>query len=273
MDNRPRLPDVLVAGVPKAGTSTLAHWLGAHPDVFLPPDKEVHYFDERTRRGLDWYRQQFAGPGRVAVDATPTYALRDETLAAASTLLPQARVVLLLRHPVERLWSAYWYLRSLGLERRSLADVVRDGTAPGGDGTSRVTAGDYRALLDRLDRHVPGDRSLVLLQDDLAADADAVWQTTCRFIGIPVVARPTHLGERLNVTGTLRSFPLRHWSMRLHLFRRVPRIAHALDRFNQTDRRPPPMPDDLRRRMLEFYEPSVAAVEQRLDRRLPDWRR
>lgn len=270
---RPRLPDVLVAGVPKAGTSTLAHWLGAHPDVFLPPEKEVHYFDERTRDGLDWYRQRFAGPGRVAVDATPTYVLRDETLAAATTLLPGARFVVLLRHPVDRLWSAYWYLRSLGLERRSLADVVREGTAPGGDGTTRVSAGDYRALLDRLDRHVDDERSLVLLQDDLSSEPDAVWETTCRFVGIPVVPRPAHVGERLNVTGTLRSFPLRYWSMRLQLFHRAPRIAYALDRWNRTDRRPPPMPADLRRRMLEYYEPSIAAVEDRLDRQLPAWRR
>lgn len=267
-----RLPDVLLAGVPKAGTSTLARWLGAHPEVHLPPQKEVHFFDEHADAGLDWYRSQFAGPGRLAVDATPTYALRDEWLAAAVQAMPSARVVLLLRHPVERLWSAYWYLRSMGLERRSLEQVALDGMAAPPAQATRVAAGDYETLLDRVDRYVAPDRVLVLLQDDLAAAPDDVWDRTCAFVGIDG-PRPDGVGERLNVTGTLRSFHLRHWTLRLHLFRRAPRIAHALDRWNRTERRPPPVPPHLRRRLLEHYEPAVAAVEQRLGRELPGWRR
>lgn len=274
MTARPRLPDVLLAGVPKAGTSTLAQWLGAHPDVYLPPDKEVHFFDRprRVRTGLDWYRHQFAGPGRVALDATPTYALRDAWLQAAVETVPGAKLVVLMRHPVDRMWSTYWYLRSMGLELRSLAQVVDDGLAGGERPPSRLHDGDYRAVLERLDRFAGDSPTLLLLHDDLAAEPDSVWAQTCSFLGIAAVARPVHVGERLNVTGTLRSFRLRYWSMRLDLFRWVPRLALAADRWNRTDRRPPPMPPDVRQRLLEHYEPSVAAVERRLGRSLPAWR-
>lgn len=268
----PRLPDAFLAGVPKAGTSTLARWLGDHPGVYLPPEKEIHFFDQQAEAGLEWYRRQFVGPGTVALDATPSYALRDQWLAAAARAVPRARFLVLLRHPVDRLWSGYWYRRSMGVEVRSLREVVDAGIAAGEHRPTPVRAGDYRALLDRLDRHLDRNRLLLLLQDDLADEPDVVWSRSCSFLGLDPRPRPAHVGERLNTTVELRSFWLRYWSMRLHLFRRVPRVAHALDRWNRTDRRPPPMPADLRARLLEHYEPSVLAVERRLGRSLPSWR-
>jgi hypothetical protein len=270
-----RLPDAVIAGVPKAGTSALARWLAERDDVYLPADKEVHFFDEHRREGLDWYAAQFADAGgaRVVLDATPTYVLREDWFADLRATLPQARLVVILRHPVDRLWSAYWYLRSMGQEPRSVERAVAEEL----DGTTHypwahVDTGDYRPVLDRLDRIQLPVPPLVLLHEDLRADPAATFDRACEHLGLET-GRPPSVGGEVNVTGTLRSFAVRHWSMRLHLFRRAPRLAHALDRWNRTDRRPPPLPTELRARLLEHYEPSVAAVEQRLDRDLSAWRR
>ena len=270
-----RLPDAVLAGVPKAGTSALARWLGARDDVFLPPDKEVHFFDENRSKGLDWYRRQLAdaGDARVVLDATPTYAMRDDWFADVAATLPEARIILLLRHPVERLWSAYWYLRSMGQEPRSLERAIGEELA----GTSRLPyahlrTGIYPDVLDRVARHYPPSQVLVLLHDDLRAEPERVFDETCDFLGVPR-STPPAVGGSVNATGTLRSFQLRYWSMRLHLFRRAPRLALAVDRWNRTDRRPPELPDDLRRRLLDHYEPATSALEQRLGRDLSGWRR
>jgi hypothetical protein len=274
-DDEGRLPDAVMAGVPKAGTSALARWLGARDDVFLPPDKEVHYFDGHRADGLEWYREQFAGAAgaSVVLDATPTYALRDDWFADLAATLPDARILILLRHPVDRLWSAYWYLRSLGQEPRSLERAVEEELS----GTSRlpyehVATGVYTEVLDRVERHYPRSRVLVLLQDDLRAQPDRVFDETCDFLGISRSA-PAAVGDEINATGTLRSYRLRYWTLRLHLFRRAPALAHALDRWNRTTQRPPDLPIELRRRLLHHYEPSTTALEQRLGRDLSDWRR
>ncbi len=244
-----------------------------HPEIYLPPDKEVHYFDQYPDQGLDWYRRHFDGPGRLAIDATPTYALRDDWMAAAAAAVPDARVVLLLRHPVDRLWSAYWYLRSMGLELRPLDRFVREELVAGPERRStHITDGDYQDVLRRVGELVAEERTLILLQDDLRTDPDPTWTRVGSFLGIAALPRPVEVGAELNVTGTLRSYRLRYWTMRAHLFRRTPRLAHALDRWNRIDRRPPPLPEHLRRVLLERYEPSISAVEAALGRDLPHWR-
>jgi hypothetical protein len=270
-----RLPDAVLAGVPKAGTSALARWLGARSDVYLPPDKEVHFFDERRGNGVGWYREQFgAAPhGSLVLDATPTYALRDDWFADLAATLPEARIVVLLRHPVERLWSAYWYLRSLGLEPRRLERAVDDELA-GRDRLpyAHVASGVYPDVLDRVERHYPSSQVLVLLHDDLRSDPARVFDQTCDFLGIDR-SRPPDVGGEVNVTGTLRSYHLRHWTLRLHLFRRLPKLAHALDGWNRTTRRPPELPAGLRHRLLDHYAASTSELERRLGRDLAGWRR
>ena len=70
------LPTFVIAGEAKCGTSSLAMWLGDHPEVFVARQKEVHYFDREYHRGIGWYRYQFheAGARKVIGDATPGYA-------------------------------------------------------------------------------------------------------------------------------------------------------------------------------------------------------
>ena len=266
---------MVLAGVPKAGTSALARWLGDRPDVLLPPDKEVHYFDEHPEMGLDWFRAHFPvdADRPVAIDATPTYALRDDWFAHLAATLPDARIILLLRHPVDRLWSAYWYLRSMGLERRSIEQAVDEGLRRTTELHPHVAIGEYPAMLDRVAHHYPDHQVLVLLHDDLRTSPEAVFDQTCAFLDLPRCEEPASVGRSVNVTGTIRSFRLRYWTLRLHLFRRIPRLAHALDDWNRTTDRPPLLPDPIRQRLLAHYEPHIAEVERRLGRDLTDWRR
>ena len=102
-----RLPDLVVIGAPRSGTTTLSHWLRAHPGVAFSHRKEVEFFDLFHDRGLPWYLSQFPeDPGsRCVVEATPTYLSEpgvDQRVAAA---LPEDRFVAILREPVARAWS------------------------------------------------------------------------------------------------------------------------------------------------------------------------
>lgn len=100
-----------LAGAPKSGTSTLAHLLNQHPEIHIPPQKELFFFDFNYARGLDWYQQLFlqARPGQRIGDATPWYMSWPGVPERIADCFPQARIIFLLRDPVARAWSHYWH--------------------------------------------------------------------------------------------------------------------------------------------------------------------
>ncbi len=119
-----RLPNLLVAGVPKAGTGSLFAYLSQHPDICGADEKEVGYFNYYNPRrhsgeppSLDTYRAHFAhcGDERYAVEATPTYSYGGlPVIRAVQANLEAPKVIISLRDPVDRLWSAYTFQRELG---------------------------------------------------------------------------------------------------------------------------------------------------------------
>ena len=141
-----RLPNLLVIGVPKAGTGSLYAYLSQHPDICAADEKEIGYFNHFNSRRhtgpvppLDDYRRHFAHweGERYAFEATPTYSYGGRpVIDAIRETLGRPRIILILRDPVDRLWSAYTFQRELGnLEFASFDDYLaacrrrrRDGT-------------------------------------------------------------------------------------------------------------------------------------------------
>lgn len=123
-ENTGRLPNLLVVGVPKAGTGSLWAYLSQHPDICPGDQKEIGYFNHfnpRRHSGpippLTTYRRHFADVGdeRYVFEATPTYSYGGRpVIEAIRDTLGRPRIVLILRNPVDRLWSAYTFQRELG---------------------------------------------------------------------------------------------------------------------------------------------------------------
>lgn len=106
------LPDFLMIGAQKSGTSFLYRLLAQHPYVRPAFVKEVHYFDLNFRKGENWYRSQFPLQVRknrkyVTGEASPYYLFHPHAPRRAATLLPKAKLIALLRNPVERAYSHY----------------------------------------------------------------------------------------------------------------------------------------------------------------------
>lgn len=124
-DRPTHLPHFLVIGGQKCGTTWLDSMLRFHPEVGLPRRrKEVHFFDGNYWRGLDWYRFHFRGAGgKVRGEITPAYSILPvDRIREVRAVNPRMRLVLILRHPVERAWSHV----EMGLvrnRRRAISDV------------------------------------------------------------------------------------------------------------------------------------------------------
>lgn len=123
------LPSVLIIGAQKGGTTSLFNYLVRHPDVLPPFGKEIHYFDLHYARGVQWYRGRFPYEyrlrgGALTLDASPYYLMHPQAPERAARLLPDARLVVLLRNPVDRAFSHYQHEVRGGREKLSFGEAI-----------------------------------------------------------------------------------------------------------------------------------------------------
>jgi hypothetical protein len=120
-------PDFLILGAPKCGTTSLSNALNNHPRVYIPPIKEVGFFanDANWRKGVEWYEKYFenAEEGVLLGEATPTYLQAPEAPERIAHVCPEARLLVMVRDPVERARSHYWFRRRYGKEDRELQEA------------------------------------------------------------------------------------------------------------------------------------------------------
>ena len=121
-----RLPDFLVIGAQKAGTTALYAYLRWHPGITGPSWKEVSFFDRHWWRGEAWYRGQFPlrSGGRLVGEASPSYLFHPLAPERARAVVPHARLVAVLRDPVDRAYSHYQHEVALGREPLSFEDAL-----------------------------------------------------------------------------------------------------------------------------------------------------
>jgi hypothetical protein len=204
------LPDFLVLGTQKGGTTSLFAYLADHPQVIAPTAKELHHFDYRYHRGSIWYRSRFPlraslrhreGGGRTG-EASPSYLFHPDVPGRVAADLPDARLVVLLRDPVERAHSHWRHQVRLGVEQLAFADAVEAEaerlSAPDADvglfsplrEFSYVHRGRYGEQLARWIDAVGRERLLVLRSDDLFTRPGPTYAAVLRFLDLDEGHRP-----------------------------------------------------------------------------------
>lgn len=205
------LPDFLIIGAQKCGTTSLYDLLVKHPAVAPAYQKEVHYFDRYYNKGLIWYkanmprereRRAAAKEGRefVCGEAAPSYLYHPLAPERAKRLLPNAKLIVLMRNPTERAFSHYHKERgredeTLSFEEAIAAEesrlegkyekVLQTGThSHNWWHYSYKARGRYAEQLDRWFRLYPREQFLILKTEDMAADTPGTVDQVCRFLGI-----------------------------------------------------------------------------------------
>lgn len=203
-----RLPNTLIVGAQKSGTTSLYNYLCRNPRVQPATTKEIHYFDNHYEKGRLWYRSHF--PYRwqdagVVVEGTTGYMFFDGALPRLQTTLPDAKLIAVLRDPVERAYSHYRHARrGMGrhraTEERPFGDALRDDMRKAQDGpilgridnehylTDRyyayVRRGIYHPQIERLFNRY-GDDVLVLRSRRLFDETQDVMDRVFSFLGLP----------------------------------------------------------------------------------------
>jgi hypothetical protein len=163
------LPDFLGIGAQKAGTTWLYDNLSAHPDLFLPRPKELHYFDRTFHESLRSYAARFAaGSGKVKGEVTPAYGiLPPRRIRFIRTVMPDVRLVFLMRNPIERAWSHAVMILATKTKRR-VEDVPEGEFYAQFTGDSSMRRGDYRRTLDNWLDVFPEEQLFVGFFEDLS---------------------------------------------------------------------------------------------------------
>jgi len=196
------LPDFLILGAQKAGTTALYAYLRWHPQITGPSFKEVSFFDRHYARGERWYRAHMPVSRRGKVgEASPSYLFHPLAPERVARMLPNARLVALLRNPVDRAFSHYQHEVALGREeltfeealaaedRRMRGEVDRLLADPAYFSHSwwnytYAARGRYAEQLERWYAAFPREQLLVLLTDDLANDTAATYGRVLEFLGV-----------------------------------------------------------------------------------------
>ncbi len=204
------LPDFVIVGAQKGGTTSLYHLLTQHPHVERAPVKEVHFFDrpERFEKGIEWYRRCFPPPrwkeGRRTItgEATPYYLFDPHAAERMAEVIPQARLIALLRNPVDRAYSHYFMQRRHGQETGSFEEAVEAEIARLADGEKEpsehergsgvsqgssdlLARGIYVDQLLRWSRFFDDEQMLVLKSEDLFERPAHTLRVVLDFLELP----------------------------------------------------------------------------------------
>ena len=196
------LPDFLVIGAQKAGTTALYAYLRWHPGITGPSWKEVSFFDRHWWRGERWYRGHFPvrPAGRLVGEASPSYLFHPLAPERARALVPDVRLVALLRDPVARAYSHYQHEVALGREPLSFEDALAAEESRTRGEVERILAdprafsrawwdhtyaarGRYAEQLERWLDVFPRERLLVIRSEDLGERPAETYASILDFLG------------------------------------------------------------------------------------------
>jgi hypothetical protein len=281
----PHWPNLFVVGVMRGGTTSLCGYLERHPEIFMSPVKEPHFFTKAGATLAPRYATKKAYLGlfkgaseRVRGEASASYFTDGDSPAAIKRVSPDTKILVILRDPVERAHSHYWHAANNGHETRTFAEAIRDelaGLRPDG-AEVYVKRGFYSEPLQRYLDHF-GDNVHVLFLEDLSREPTATMREVFAFLDVDPGAAEDLVVERRNefrlprgrLAGRiLRSARLRGVAARLVPRRLRPSIEGAL---LATGARPA-MPAELRALLADVYASDEDLLQSILGRSLP-WKR
>jgi len=261
-----RLPDFLIAGAPRSGSTTLFRMIDEHPSVFMARPKEIGFFSGWHDEDVEWYEAHFAGAsdGQMAGEATPWYLHDQRAVNEMEKVVPDVKIIVILRDPVGRTYSHYWMERIRGRADGTFEEYIE---------TSDVVGiSMYAEHLSYMVEHFHRDQVLVVFHEDLKNDPTRLYRDVCEFLGIDSTYEPELLGRTVNRYVEFRSMRVRDLAKGLPPS--LGFLRRGLDRANtRTNVAYPPMDPATREHLAAVYQAPNADLALWLGTDIPEWTR
>ena len=253
------MPDFFIIGAQKCGTTSLYYYLVAHPSIASAWRKELSFFDSNFQKGLSWYRGQFPLSIRkyyaehirkqafITGEACPEYLFHPNVPKRVVEIFPQAKLIVLLRNPVDRAYSHYRHQVARGRQKLSFEDAIAcEEERTRGDAEKMVTnenyynytissylaRGVYVDQLQRWFRWFPREQFLIHRSEDLYTNPTTIYKQTLEFLNLP------YLGPMMEYAVYNKALPT---------------LSSKIDL-------------KLRKRLVEYFEPYNLRLYELLDR-------
>ncbi|WP_324749636.1 sulfotransferase [Sphingomonas sp. LY54] len=269
---------MLLIGAPKSGTTWLSRCLGEHPDLFMPRE-EIHYYSRHHHKGEAWYARHFRGcaPGQRLAENSNSYLTDPRALERIAPDQPEARILCILRNPVDRAYSSYGMQVDRGRASSDIDLYLDPGRSPR---PHILTNGLYARQLAAWYVAYPRSRILVVRHDDIAERPTLLYKRVLDFLSLDCNFMPTGLGVRENarkaegVPGPVKRML---WWARpaletapLRAFRSGP-VGKWVTKSLSRPKYYPPLTPELRRRLEAFYRPEIEALSELVQEDFTCW--
>lgn len=274
------LPTFVGIGAPRSGTTWLNTLLSSHPDVYTPDLRdEINYFDRYFERGLSWYRELFPPPEQAqryeAIgEITPQYLECEDCPERIYTTIPDSKLIVMFRHPVDRAYSQYGFF----VQRRNFRGSFEDFIAAYPRALER---GFYSSLLKRYLRYFDRSQILALVFEDAVTDVLETKRELAEFLGIDGDKFSESAGSRkVNPSSVPRlqflygliaktGRQLREWNLEpvvdFVMRSRIPRILAKGSPL-------PPLDQDLKQALSQRYEHEIDELQKVTQLDLSSWK-
>jgi hypothetical protein len=274
------LPNLLVIGAGKCGTTSLHSYLDLHPEIAMSRQKELHFFAGRRswEKGLDWYRAQFNSSAGIRGESSVTYSAYPQFEGVPQriqSIVPEVKLIYMVRDPVQRMLSSYVHRFSDNEENRNLEDAL------GEEGDQIYLArSQYHRQLQQYLEYFPLEQILVVALEDLQRRRRATLRRIFEFLGVgaefdsPAFDQVKHRSEFKRRKGRLALF-LRWLAetppARLLSADRRRAIGKVLYRPFSRPISQPVLSEELRRTLNQRLEQDVRALRELTGQGFSDW--
>jgi hypothetical protein len=291
MEKSENFLDFVYVGAPRCGSTWLAAALEEHPGIWIPHNKEIHFFNDRLvypfeykyPRGIEHYRTYFNdAPNNVRIgELSPFYYFDPQAAYRIHQHFPQTKIVIFLRDPAEMLNSLYLLLRRR--ERREATLEAELAKNP-----QLLDLGFYHRLITPYFDWFPKDNIFIAVYENFFADEAANMQRLFRFLNVDTGFLPSVMGKRVNwsqgdnisrveqlrgqVIRLLNTKPLIPLKEILHRLKinRMDYSASSANEGKKVDK--PKIRPQTRRELIELYQPDIERLEDTLSRDLSRWK-
>lgn len=291
--------DFVVIGASKSGTTSLFHYLREHPAIWLPTEKDAPFFsaDEWYQRGWESVVDDcFHGAPEEALwgTVTPRYMEDPRVPQRMAALMPNLKLIALLRNPIDRALSQYRQQVRRGKEKRSFEEAVSTELTPKVAAQLReqwqqgslkaseryLLTGEYGRILEKYRESLPRQQFLILFSDQLLADRGKAIDAIISFLGLQVGFRPVNLDTQFHTGGDRERFPGLLTSLKRigpvrwlwHLLPRRQRKSlwvRFFTQINVVSQAPPVIQPELRKKLVEFFRPDLQRLSREFEVALP----
>ena len=222
------LPYFIIIGAMKSGTSSLHKYLASHPDLVAARMKETDFFstDSTYSKGKDWYEKLFKGTGTHAFEASPNYTKRHlfpNVSKRMHSLVPKAKLIFILRDPIERSVSHYVHNYSYGREMRTFSEAVRESDS------NYILTSRYFFQLQAFLEYYPPEQLFLVQAERLRESTVEVVDEICNFLCIPNECAPSVLDKKFHKSSSKKAASsLERWIVKKTDNRKLASIASKL---------------------------------------------